>query len=1423
MMKNELLPNKSLSDSSKLDRKSIRLLKGMLVDLAVNDSQLEEGGNLSNIDGRIELLGNDDTFQAILTVQVKHLTYTANEKGVFYDIPQSIYAYAERAKGEVVLFMACDTINEIIYWTYINAKSIEEFKISSDKHLQKTKRHYFKNIESFTSENIQETLVAWQRLFDNKMKSILDDKSLAERFAYMHEISFKGLNDCFHGLPKSHIQRVETSQILSWIKSPFSQDDKNFCLLTGNAGVGKSVVIKDLIQVLKEEDIKTLSIKADCIDNIKEEATIQTILDAIDYLASGERFLVLIIDQLDSLSQYLTNDRKRLNLLLDVIYAMQDRKNIRIVVSCRKYDLEYDSALRQLQNKSNIIELGMLSLIEVTKVLDQLDNNLKLKLDKRTINILRTAQYLDIFCYIYKRNQTKINFRNSIDLYDVLWQQYLDGVPDNIDKVDVEVSLFLLAKKILESSTLSPIWKPGGKYEQAVQYLCSVGAIKQNGNNYFFFHQTFYDYTLARYYDNSNKSYIIDLEDKFQGLEIRSSVKLILEYERGHRYDKYLKDIELILTSTRIRFHLKFLAISILAYIENPRKEEKRIIKDLCGTNIKLISYFLKGVSGEKWFSIVKSLIQILVKGIDIDNNLFYPIVRTLSIYSNSYPIEVFNILNSIEDSNSKIYAIQQVLHCHNDYNQTCVQEAYFKVKRNNNTYLILHYIKDALQSNPQFAISETEKLIEIYLLNEDKNCNRIGYALVEKTCKNIIENYPKDFLNMFHKCFVKILKQTSKDNSWKYNSSRLFDYHIDVYKGKLLDIYKTLLINSLSDSFNTRSKVIELLSLKNDITLSIAFNTIGHNPLEYSEIIKEILSKTDLVDSCLYSNANYYFFKMLKQWYLLSNTHEQIYYEKYVLSYKSQRDNIFNKERTNNILLMPYLWYDKWYIICNTLPEEVHIIELKKIRLELFRRFGKKHICEKTDYHMSCTTICGGIVSDKIYSTFSKKNWLTSFLKLENSRSLTKGIPVDLRRHADAFTNCIASDVLKWKSFVFKLFDRDDIKCMYKTSALKGLLEGGFNIEYTWDMYRSIVTAEFINKDYFTYRCLTSFFLKEENSHIDKLIGDFIHIIKSPYKKQICPINDDDVENKLSRLATDMLNRGINSPQGVAIELMISLCAINSRCNQIYNTLEDLCIFLDNDLRVVVLQYLYTKEHYKEVLFDSLFQKYLKVMGTEVLAVRADVIQHCYYYKRNIVDEYIKKMEKDDESHNILAQIYFYGISINEIKEECEQRLNAILVYNKEEIIAIIVKLSLKYYSDIKLQEYAKGVLIRFSEDYRKKIRETYYWYCNSLPVEAFPFFCKISKTWYIENKRDVYDELKYIEKCVNTFPKECLMFIKEGGFHQRYILIENDTVVRILLQIYKKLNEDIDENAMSDLMNLFDEYIYYDIRSLNNAIDMM
>ena len=47
---------------------------------------------------------------------------------VFYDIPESVYAYAEIHKGELVFFIACDYTSRKFYWRNIDTTAIEEFK-----------------------------------------------------------------------------------------------------------------------------------------------------------------------------------------------------------------------------------------------------------------------------------------------------------------------------------------------------------------------------------------------------------------------------------------------------------------------------------------------------------------------------------------------------------------------------------------------------------------------------------------------------------------------------------------------------------------------------------------------------------------------------------------------------------------------------------------------------------------------------------------------------------------------------------------------------------------------------------------------------------------------------------------------------------------------------------------------------------------------------------------------------------------------------------------------------------------------------------------------------------------------------------------------------------------------------------------------
>ena len=104
----ELKPNKSIYPSTLLDRKSINFLKNLFPCELVDCEQLQIGGTVPNIDGYLDLFCSDGTAYERVFVQVKHLTHPAINGDAFYDIPQSIYAYAQRRKGEVVIFIACD-------------------------------------------------------------------------------------------------------------------------------------------------------------------------------------------------------------------------------------------------------------------------------------------------------------------------------------------------------------------------------------------------------------------------------------------------------------------------------------------------------------------------------------------------------------------------------------------------------------------------------------------------------------------------------------------------------------------------------------------------------------------------------------------------------------------------------------------------------------------------------------------------------------------------------------------------------------------------------------------------------------------------------------------------------------------------------------------------------------------------------------------------------------------------------------------------------------------------------------------------------------------------------------------------------------------------------------------------------------------
>lgn len=365
----ELKPNLSVTDASIVDGRCILFLKTLLPDNLVDCRQLQEGGTMSTIDGYIDFICPDGTAREKIVVQIKHLTYPEKDGDVYYDIPQSIYAYAERHKGEIVVFIVCDYDNKRFYWRYINEASIEEFKKKSG-YIQQTARYHFHDWEKCSASNVTETIGIWRELYNKKMESIRDERFWVEQFASRQKLCFNSVSSELHGVRNSHIVRHQVEEIQQWINTDHSDISKNICLLVGDAGVGKSAVVKDLISLDENRNVSLLCIKADYIDEQGNFVTLEKIQDALAYYSAQSEKVILIVDQIDALSQSFTNDRKHLNMMMTTLLSLGGWSNVRAVVSCRKYDLEYDVILNRIKDKSMIIELGELTEEEVVIALN---------------------------------------------------------------------------------------------------------------------------------------------------------------------------------------------------------------------------------------------------------------------------------------------------------------------------------------------------------------------------------------------------------------------------------------------------------------------------------------------------------------------------------------------------------------------------------------------------------------------------------------------------------------------------------------------------------------------------------------------------------------------------------------------------------------------------------------------------------------------------------------------------------------------------------------------------------------------------------------------------------------------------------------------------------------------------------------------
>ena len=172
------------------------------------------------------------------------------------------------------------------------------------------------------------------------------------------------------------IPREEVEFILNWIeKDADKADPKRVALLYGSAGVGKSVVMHDVLLKLEQNaEFLVLGLKTDQIefgdteDLRKRMHLAKPLVTIIKEMAQKAKRLVVLIDQIDALSLSLSSNRTPLRSIFKLIEQIKSFPHVRVVISCRPYDLEYDPILNDMRIETKW-ELKKISTEKVKNIL----------------------------------------------------------------------------------------------------------------------------------------------------------------------------------------------------------------------------------------------------------------------------------------------------------------------------------------------------------------------------------------------------------------------------------------------------------------------------------------------------------------------------------------------------------------------------------------------------------------------------------------------------------------------------------------------------------------------------------------------------------------------------------------------------------------------------------------------------------------------------------------------------------------------------------------------------------------------------------------------------------------------------------------------------------------------------------------------
>lgn len=359
--------------------------------------------------------------------------------------------------------------------------------------------------------------------------------------------------------------------------------------LAGPAGSGKSAVIRKALSWLNGDIRPVLVFRVDQLTGVSSLSGLgETTIDIDDSPAvvleqlAGDRSAILIIDQADAVSDMSGRASSVRTVLLRLLRQARHYRQLKIVFSCRSFDLENDHEFRAIADPAFCTQIDITPLRwteDVLPVAKQLGIRVE-QAGPKIQALLCQPIGLAIAAELARNGPVELGHVEHISqLYDELLKLRDREIRNQHQPAwSLYDALGAVARSMSEREQLAAPLSVLDRFPGAVDLMQQAGLVVASGHKLALMHESLFDYLHARDFvaqGNRLQDFLLQSE---QTLFRRTQVRQILAQERELDRNGYLSDLKFILTDDRVRPHVRDLVMKWLATIADPSLEEWTLV-----------------------------------------------------------------------------------------------------------------------------------------------------------------------------------------------------------------------------------------------------------------------------------------------------------------------------------------------------------------------------------------------------------------------------------------------------------------------------------------------------------------------------------------------------------------------------------------------------------------------------------------------------------------------------------------------------------------------------------------------------------------------------------------------------------------------------------------------------------------------------